>query len=615
MTPHQSDDASALTRRERRRLRAPAPSFGEVAGGGRGSGRTADAGDGSSPAEPAGTDAIPADADRTASGVPAASETTSVATAVEDAADDATAGSPIPETAADDSADAGSAGAAVALAPALAAPVTIGTASPVVRTETPTGGLAETEVSDDDGVVAPEPLEVLRTEAAPAEWADEDSPATALLWVDPGSVAETASPNDDSDAATTVDILADAATRGPRAGWLVPLGTLVALGIAYSATALLWPLHELPASVDGVEVTVAPADPAVLTWPAQGSAAVGVGGVDAVASASSAVPLASVTKVVSVMLVLDRMPLQVGEQGPEFSFSWSDSSEYWSYLSDNQSALDVPVGGTLTEHQMLQGILLGSANNYIDRLADEIWGSEDSFVAAAQAWLDSRGLSDITIVTPAGRDAGNVATPEALIRLAEIAMANPVFAEIVGTASVDLPGAGTVKNSNGLLGDPGIVGIKTGTLDGAYNLLSAKDVVIGDTTVHLYAAVLGQKDDDARLAASRALYAEAEAALLAQGPAVEAGTVVGEVSTPWGTRVDVVTDADATVVLWNAGTATTGATFDLGDSTAEGDEVGTLTVTGPIDGVEVPVSLAEELQGPTAWWRLTHPLELFGIVD
>src|SRR5690606_27954228 len=134
--------------------------------------------------------------------------------------------------------------------------------------------------------------------------------------------------------------------------------------------------------------------------------------------------------------------------------------------------------------QLLQGTLLGSANNYIDHLAREIWGSDEQFARAAEVWLAERGLSDIRIVTPSGFDEGNVATPEALLRLGERAMQNPVFAEIVGQTGAEIPGAGWVENTNGMLADPGVVGIKTGSLVG-YNLLTAKDVPVGDTTVRL----------------------------------------------------------------------------------------------------------------------------------
>mgnify|MGYP002039999835 FL=1 len=226
-----------------------------------------------------------------------------------------------------------------------------------------------------------------------------------------------------------------------------------------------------------------------------------------------------------------------------------------------------------------------------------------------------QGLDSITIVTPSGFDARNTATPESLVALAELAMQNPVFAGIVGTPSVDLPGAGTVVNTNGMLADPGVVGVKTGTLGDSWNLLTAKVITIDDTTVHLYASVLGQADDEQRLAQTRSLFSQVETALEQQAPAVAAGTVVGTVTTPWGATADVVTDADADIVLWNGAMAEASTDFSLGDNRESGDEVGTLTSSGPLNTVTTSLSLADDVDAPSPWWRLTHPLELLGITE
>ncbi|MFJ6532822.1 D-alanyl-D-alanine carboxypeptidase [Microbacterium sp. NPDC091662] len=449
------------------------------------------------------------------------------------------------------------------------------------------------------------------------QWADDTAPATALTWVDTTAVAahtSVATLDETSEAERSNGLLRDARLRPAiaRPGILVPLATLVGLVAAYAGTTLLWPLHEVPPTVQSVEFTTTPAAAATVTWPTEGAGAVGIAGMTTAASVPDAVSIASITKVVSSLMVLDRMPLAVGEQGPEFSFTRADSVKYWDYRRSDQSALDVPIGGVLTEYQLLQGTLMGSANNYIDRLATEIWGSDREFARAAEVWLRERGLTGITVVTPSGFDERNVATPEALVTLGERAMQNPVFAEIVGTKSVDLPGAGTVVNTNGMLDDPGVVGIKTGTLVG-WNLLTAKDVVIGDTTVHLFAAALNQAGNEQRLALTRSLFTEAEAALEAQAPAVAKDTVVGRVTTPWGEKVDVITESDAEVVLWNGATATAAAAFDLGDAREQDDAVGTLTTTGPLNTVTTPLVLAEDVEGPSPWWRLTHPLELLGI--
>ena len=46
-----------------------------------------------------------------------------------------------------------------------------------------------------------------------------------------------------------------------------------------------------------------------------------------------------------------------------------------------------------------------------------------------------------------------------------------------------------------------------------------------------------------------------------------------------------------------------------------GDPVGELTLTGPLGTASTPLSLAGDLPDPDAWWRLSHPLELWGLID
>lgn len=442
----------------------------------------------------------------------------------------------------------------------------------------------------------------------------------ALAWVDERTVARPPAPVDLTAASATyvpveADLLADPPRRSLlRAGVVVPTLAIAAVLGAYAATTLAWPLHAVEPTVTAITVQPQPAPAAAPAWPAAGSAAVAIGGIGG-AAASGAEPdsIASITKLVTALVVLDQMPLAVGEQGPEFRFGYWDSADYWDYRDRGESALDVPVDGVLTEYQLLEGMLIGSANNYADRLADNLFPSDAVFASAATAWLQSHGVAGVTIVEPTGMDPGNTATPEALITLAKKAMAHPVIAEIVAKKSVELPGAGLVESTNGLLADPGVVGIKTGTLD-TWNLLSAKDVVIGDTTVRLFASVLGQPDDATRLAATRALYAQLEEELQLE-PSVPAGALAGTVETAWGEHVAVVAGDDASVVLWNGGAGEASAEYALGDHREKGDVVGALTVTGPLNSATVDLRLAEDVEGPSVWWRLTHPLELFGLTD
>ncbi|BDZ40261.1 D-alanyl-D-alanine carboxypeptidase family protein [Microbacterium suwonense] len=480
-------------------------------------------------------------------------------------------------------------------------------ADPLDRASVPDG-----VATDSTAAATAKPVDAV-ADAAPVDsapvavWADEQHPITALAWLDPLTVAPASVP-----AAGSPPLLDGTRSAGRRARTLIPLGVIAALCATYVGGTLLAPLDQVAPTVHAAQVAIDPAPVATAAWPADGSAAVAVQGMNPISSTIQRDEIASITKVATVMMVLDELPLEIGEQGPSFEFTYRDSRDYWSYRRSNQSSLDVPVGGSLTEYQMLQGVLLGSANNYIDRLSDEIWGSDLAFSEASAKWLSDHGIEGVSLATPSGFDSRNVATPEGLIKLGEVAMRNPVFAEIVGTRSAEIPGVGTVTNTNQLLDDEGVVGVKTGTLS-HWNLLTAKDVQVGDSTVRLFAAVLGQNSGDERFAVTRSLLAGVEKTLAEQPVSVPKGTVVGQVTTEWGEKVDVVTDADTTVVLWNGASATATAELDLDDRTDAGAKAGTLTAKGPVNTVQTSVSLAEEVAAPSAWWRLTHPLELFGL--
>jgi len=493
--------------------------------------------------------------------------------------------------------------------------------APVV--ETPVGdspAQAAPAASAPDSLDAAAPAQAAPAASVPvASNAPADSTATALGalgWVDPDAAgAPRPAPAFVVSGATgrPADLLAGRRRRAFRPATVVPAILLLLLVGVYTAATLLWPLSAVRPTVRSVAVQPTAAPPADPAWPAQGEAAIALDGVPGELSSSASGPesIASITKIVTALVVLDRLPLAPGEQGPSYAFTQADSADYWQYRARGESSLDVPVDGSLTELQMLQGMLIASANNYAQRLAYDLFPSNADFAAAANTYLAERGITGITIVNPTGIEAGNTATPAALIALAEKALANPVIAEIVRTPELTLPGAGSFKNGNPLLADPGVVGVKTGTLD-AWNLLSAKDFTVGTVTVRAYAAVLGQPGPDERNQASRDLYARI-AEELQPRPSVTSGTVIGRVETLWGQDADVVTTADATVVLWNSAVAATSTRFDLGDSRTAGDTVGTFTATGPLDSDTVDAQLSSTIDPPDPWWRLTHPLDLFGL--
>jgi D-alanyl-D-alanine carboxypeptidase (penicillin-binding protein 5/6) len=75
----------------------------------------------------------------------------------------------------------------------------------------------------------------------------------------------------------------------------------------------------------------------------------------------------------------------------------------------------------------------------------------------------SLGMTRTHYTDPSGYDAATVSTAADQVRLVDRAMRLPVFASIVATTSAWLPVAGTVRNTNALLGHDGFVGVKTGS--------------------------------------------------------------------------------------------------------------------------------------------------------
>lgn len=450
------------------------------------------------------------------------------------------------------------------------------------------------------------------------------APGAALGWAGTAgrrAASETLGrPEDEAE-----DLLDGLPHRSPfRASVIGPVLTvLAALGL-YAGVTLLWPLTAVMPEAVSVPVAPMTAPAAAPAWPGQGSGAVAVEGFEStgesgtVASTADVTSTASITKLVTALMVLDRLPLAVGESGPSYTFTSRDRSDYFAYLSRGESALNVPVGESLSEYQMLQAILVGSANNYAARLADEFWPTDEVFASAASDWLTTHGISGVSVVEPTGIDIDNIATPAGVIALGRKALEHPVVAEIVRQPLVTLPGAGEIENTNGLLVDPGVVGIKTGTLEtfrgDVYNLVAAKDIPVGAGTVRAFATALGQADDVARTEATRALLAQVEAELTT--PYVTpAGTLVGTVQTAWGEMSDIRTDADADVILWNGASSSSTSNLTLADGWEAGAPAGTFTLSGPLGSETVAASVVTTIEGPSPWWRLTHPLQLFGLAD
>lgn len=121
----------------------------------------------------------------------------------------------------------------------------------------------------------------------------------------------------------------------------------------------------------------------------------------------------------------------------------------------------------------------------------------------------SMGMTQTRYAGPSGVDEATVSTAADQVRGVSRAMSMPVFASIVGTPSVTLPVAGTVHNTDALLGHDGFVGVKTGSTSAAGGCFAFRAIrqVDGKQTT-ITGVVLGQPGPNlitAGLQAARAM--------------------------------------------------------------------------------------------------------------
>jgi serine-type D-Ala-D-Ala carboxypeptidase (penicillin-binding protein 5/6) len=308
---------------------------------------------------------------------------------------------------------------------------------------------------------------------------------------------------------------ARATTRRIRIRWIRVAGLLVVIAaiaaLGYRLLASLSPTAESPREVPRSEHRGSHGQPLPSTvWPAYGQAAVQVGqsrvqlGPNQHASA-----IASVAKVMTAYLVLRDHPLRLGQDGPTITLTDADVADTDRRRRQQESVVPIAAGEQLTELQALQALLLPSANNIAAVLARWDAGSADRFVARMNATARSLGMTHTRYTDPSGYDDATVSTAADQVRIVDRAMRLPVFASVVATPSATLPVAGTVHNTNTLLGHDGFVGVKTGSDDAAGSCFAFRAIrwIDGKPTT-ITGVVLGQPGHDqiaAGLAAADAM--------------------------------------------------------------------------------------------------------------
>lgn len=396
----------------------------------------------------------------------------------------------------------------------------------------------------------------------------------------------------------------------------VPTGRAGRVGLvvaALLAVAGTWnyfqPIPSVTAASSGLSQYVITGTPPSLPWPAVGAAAVGASGVGLIARSADAppAPAGSVAKVMTALVLLTDKPLAVNELGPSLIITDQDVATYSAEAADQQSVVPVAVGEQLNEFEALQALLIPSGNNIAETLARWDAGSVAAFVAKMNARAAALHLARTTFADPAGVSPRTVSTPSDLLALGAAAMQQGVVAEIVGLTQTTLPVAGTVYNTNGALGQSGIIGIKTGVNAGATFLFAASYSVDGHSLT-IYGCVMGQPTVATAFERAIALVGTMRTALKMR-PLVARNDVVGAYNAPWGSHVDLLAMGDVTFVEWpgmilheRLDTMTLAGDGSL----PKGTPVGTLHLVLGDQQADVPLQTASSFDPPGLLWRMSR---------
>jgi D-alanyl-D-alanine carboxypeptidase (penicillin-binding protein 5/6) len=351
-----------------------------------------------------------------------------------------------------------------------------------------------------------------------------------------------------------------------------------------------------------------------LAWPTEGESAIDVVGIGGLGrhGPDTPVPIASVAKVMTAYLTLREHPLASGSEGFEMTITQAEVEEERSRAALDESVTPVATGERLSERQALEALLLPSANNVAALLAVHDAGSQAAFVARMNATARHLGMRSTRYTDPSGYEDSTVSTATDLLELAAAAMREPGFAQLVNERSARLPVAGRVTNYNGLVGEEGYVGIKTGSDSQAGGcLLFAKRVTVAGRRFTLLGVVLGQRAGPlipAALTAARRL-GNSAAAALRKGVVLPAGARVLVAHGVDGDRTSVVTKRPLRQIGWGGLRIHVKVSIERSRSAklTAGENVATVSVDGASSSSSGAVA-SRSLPSPSLAWRLSHVL-------
>lgn len=209
-------------------------------------------------------------------------------------------------------------------------------------------------------------------------------------------------------------------------------------------------------------------------------------------------PLASVTKIMTMLLVMEQI-----ESGTIKMNDTVTTSTHASSMGGSQIWLKE--GETMTIHDLLKATAIASANDAAMTLAEHVGGSEEGFVSMMNNKAAELGMNNTVFVNPTGLDAdGHYSSAYDIALMSRALLSHQQIIEFTTVWMDSLrDGKTELVNTNKLVRFyKGATGLKTGTTDGAGSCISA---TAQKGEMSLISVVMGCKTSAERFSDARAL--------------------------------------------------------------------------------------------------------------
>lgn len=307
-------------------------------------------------------------------------------------------------------------------------------------------------------------------------------------------------------------------------------------------------------------------------------------------------PTASTAKMILALAVMQKKPFKQSERGEMLTINQEMYNSYVHYVTLGGSNTPVMIGEEISEYDALVSVLLASSNNLADNLAVWAFGSMDNYREFATKMLSDFGLTNTTIgVDACGFDESTTSTAEDLAVIGFRLMLEPVLSEIVALKNYTVPVAGAIQNTNILLGQNNIVGVKTGFIgetSGYCLVLGYKQGEHIITTAQLGFPTRQSSFDDGLVIINRLQ------SLIKEYELIKAGDIVGYYDSWWTGVVSIKATQNVDILGWKEAEVSSELVMD--------GETGHLIITVDDTKYDIEVAADEYAKNPTIGEKILH---------